>query len=137
MALTVYEDRESVFAAIMAGACGYLLKGVAFDELVASLRQLQSGGAPMSPNIARRLLVDIQNSSVPRLASPPPPPQLLSARELAILRHIEQGLSYKEIAQLLGISTHTVHSHLKSTYEKFRAHGRHEAVIKARRLGIL
>ena len=130
MAYTIYEDRSTVFAAIRAGACGYLLKGASPRELVESLRELYDGGAPMSPKIARKVILDIQSIERPERA-------VLSEREIHILREIEKGRSYKEIAAALHISPHTVHAHIKNIYEKVQAHGRAEAIRKARHMGVI
>jgi two-component system NarL family response regulator len=136
MAWTVYEDRSTVFAAIKAGACGYLLKGSAPEDVLLALRDLVAGGAPMSPRVARKLLVEFQRTPEDqRPAADVTEP--LTSRELEVLKGIEQGLSYKEIAQALSLSTHTVHGHLKHIYEKFQAHGRRDAIATARRLGVL
>lgn len=134
MALTIYEDRSTVFAAIKAGACGFLVKGASPRELIESLRELHDGGAPMSPKIARKVLLDIQGGERPAAGEGPP---LLSERELQILRQLERGLSYKGIAAELGISPHTVHTHIKNVYEKVHARGRADVLRKARNLGAL
>ncbi len=132
MAYTIYEDRATVFAAIKAGACGYLVKGCSPRELIESLRELYEGGSPMSPKIARKVILDIQ-----QLEQPEAKGEILSEREVDILRLIEQGRSYKEIAGTLHISTHTVHTHIKNIYEKIQAPSRQEALRKARNLGVL
>jgi len=132
MAYTIFEDRATVFAAIKAGACGYLLKGCSPRELLESLRELHEGGAPMSPRIARKVILDIQEPAAGQTEGP-----ALSAREVDILRQIERGQSYKEIAASLGISRHTVHSHIKNIYEKVHARDRQEALRRARNLGAL
>lgn len=130
MAFTIFEDRATVFAAIKAGACGYLLKGASPRTLVESLRELYEGGAPMTPKIARKVVLDIQqDGKVPETP--------LSDREVDILREIERGLSYKEIAAALHISPHTVHTHIKNIYEKIQARSRAEALRKARSFGAI
>ena len=132
MAYTIYEDRATVFSAIKAGACGYLLKGCSPRELVESLEELHGGGAPMSPKIARKVILDIQGSQLDEAAKP-----VLSTREVEILRQIERGLSYKEIAVASSISPHTVHTHIKNIYEKIHARSRDDALRRARNLGVL
>ncbi|MBI5482094.1 MAG: response regulator transcription factor [Deltaproteobacteria bacterium] len=134
MAYTIFEDRSTVFAAIKAGACGYLLKGASPRELIESLRELHEGGAPMSPKIARKVILEIQQGDRTEEAAGA---DVLSRREVEILKLIEAGRSYKEIAAALGISAHTVHSHIKHIYEKVHAHGRNEALRRARNLGAL
>lgn len=126
---TVFEDRGNVFTALKAGASGYVLKGNAPNELIDGLISLSLGGAPMTPRIARKVLSEFQQ---PHAGENP-----LSARESSIVRCIEQGLSYKEIAEKLCISPHTVHTHIKNIYEKLQSKGRHEALQRARTIGII
>ena len=130
MVYTIFEDRDTVFAAIKAGASGYLLKGSPPRELIESLQNLHQGGSPMSPKIARKVIHEFQNA-------PEEDENPLSFRESAIVRSIEQGLSYKEIAELYNISSHTVHTHIKNIYEKLQAHGRKDFLQRARRIGII
>lgn len=134
MAYTIYEDRSTVFAAIRAGACGYLLKGSSPRELIESLHELHAGGAPMSPKIARKVILDIQGEET---GATDAESTLLSSREIEILQHVERGLSYKAIATALHISPHTVHTHIKNIYEKVQARSRSEALRKARNIGVL
>jgi two-component system NarL family response regulator len=126
---TIYEDRENVFAAIKAGASGYILKGRPARDLIESLLILRQGGAPMSPRIARKVLGEFQKAAVEE--------NPLSARESRIIRFIEEGLTYKIIAERLNISPHTVHNHIKNIYGKLQASNRIEALNRARRIGIL
>jgi DNA-binding NarL/FixJ family response regulator len=130
MAHTIYEDRETVFSAIKAGASGYLLKGSTPREIVEALFNLHDGGAPMSPKIARKVIGEFQLYG-------PGEQYLLTPREKEILKRIEAGLAYKEVAEKLSISPHTVHSHIKKIYEKLHARNRREALINARRKGII
>lgn len=130
MVYTIFEDRETVFAAIKSGASGYILKGSPPRELIESLQNLHQGGAPMSPKIARKVIHEFQTVSEEGYNP-------LSHRESSIVRSIEQGLSYKEIAELFCISPHTVHTHIKNIYEKLQAHGRKDALQRARRIGII
>jgi len=130
MAHTVFEDRENVFAAIKAGASGYLLKGSSPREIIESIHALYKGGAPMSPKIARKIIVELQDD----VASDE---FLLTSRETEIVKLIEEGLTYKEIGERLSISTHTVHTHIKNIYEKLQAKNRHDAISKARKKGII
>lgn len=131
MAYTIHENSETVFAAIKAGACGYLLKGSSPRELIESLRELYDGGAPMSPKIARKVILEMQATNSDGIETE----NLLTNREQEILRLIEKGLSYKEVASDLFISPHTVHTHIKKIYEKVKAGNRDEVVRKARRMG--
>jgi DNA-binding NarL/FixJ family response regulator len=130
MAYTIFEDRETVFSAIKAGASGYILKGSTPRELIESLNSLYRGGAPMSPKIARKVIQEFQDETVIESS-------LLSHREKEIVRGIEQGLTYKNIAEKFFISPHTVHTHIKNIYEKLQAKDRPEAISKARRKGII
>lgn len=130
MVYTIFEDRDTVFAAIKAGAAGYILKGSPPRELIESLQNLHQGGAPMSPRIARKVIQEFQSAS-DEGENP------LSARESAIVRSIGQGLSYKEIAERYCISPHTVHTHIKNIYEKLQANGRRDALQRARKFGII
>ncbi|MCA9620358.1 MAG: response regulator transcription factor [Myxococcales bacterium] len=131
MAYTVSESRAGVFAALRAGATGYILKGCSPRELVEALRTLADGGAPMSPSVARMVVRTFQDEDA--VAED----YLLTARERDVLRHLEHGLSYKEVASALSISPHTVHSHIKKVYDKLHARGRGDAVNIARMKGLL
>ena len=130
MPYTIFEDRETVFSAIKAGASGYILKGSTPRELVESLCSLYNGGAPMSPKIARKVIKEFQDGVTDE-------DNLLSHREKNIVKGIELGLTYKNIAEKFNISPHTVHTHIKNIYEKLQAKDRQEAISKARRKGII
>ncbi len=130
MAHTVFEDRENVFSAIKAGASGYILKGSSPREIVEAIHEVHKGGAPMSPKIARKVIHEFQDESVSEQ-------YLLSLREKDIVKCIEEGLTYKEISHRLGISAHTVHTHIKRIYEKLHAKNRVEALAKARKTGVI
>ncbi|MEI6168233.1 MAG: response regulator transcription factor [bacterium] len=129
MAFTICEDRTTVFAALKAGAYGYILKGDAPQLLVASLRELAQGGSPMSPAIARQVIREFHPVGVDDHA--------LTPRERAVLDLVAEGRLYKEIAGALGLSGHTVHTHIKRIYGKLHAHGRADAVQKAGEAGLL
>ncbi len=130
MAHTVFEDRENVFSAIKAGASGYILKGSSPREIVEAIHAIHKGGAPMSPKIARKIIHEFQDEA-------PGDQYILSQREKDIVKCIEQGLTYKEISLRLKISSHTVHTHIKNIYEKLQAKDREEALLKARKTGII
>ena len=132
LAYTIYEDRTTVFAAIKAGACGYLLKSATPRELVESIREIHQGGSPMTPRIARNVLLEIQAA-----AGTSGEAALLTTREAEVLREVDRGRSYKEIGDTLHISVNTVHTHIKKVYEKVQARTRDEALRKARNLGVL
>lgn len=130
MVYTIFEDRDTVFAAIKAGAAGYILKGSSPRELVDSLFVLHNGGAPMSPRIARKVIHEFQ-SATPAEQNP------LSPKESQIVRLVEQGLTYKEVAESLAISPHTVHTHIKNIYDKLQARDRRDALLRAKKMGII
>ena len=129
MAFTICEDRATVFAALKAGAYGYILKGEAPQMLVESLRELAQGGSPMSPSIARQVIRELHPAGEDDNA--------LTPRERAVLDLVAGGCLYKEIAESLGLSGHTVHTHIKRIYGKLHAHGRADAVHKAGEAGLL
>ena len=131
MAHTVFEDRENVFSAIKAGGSGYILKGSSPREIVEAIHELHKGGAPMSPKIARKVIHEFQDENITNEQ------YVLSQREKDVVRCIEEGLTYKEISRKLKISSHTVHTHIKNIYEKLQAKDRGEALIKARKTGII
>ncbi|HMK61760.1 MAG TPA: response regulator transcription factor [Dissulfurispiraceae bacterium] len=130
MAHTIFENRESVFSAIKAGASAYILKGSRPVELIDALNKLHDGGAPMSPKIARMVIQELQDAGSSD-------PYLLSRREKEVLKEIEKGMSYKEIATKLNISPQTIHTHIKKIYEKLHAQDRRDALVKARKKGII
>lgn len=132
VALTVYDDDERVFDALCAGAYGYLLKNTPPAKLLECLREVVSGGAPMSPEIARRVVKIFRDFRPPERSD-----CNLTAREKEILRLLVDGHSYKTAAGKLGISIHTVSFHLRNVYTKLQVHSETEAVAKALREGIV
>jgi DNA-binding NarL/FixJ family response regulator len=126
---TVHDDRTSVLAAIKAGASGYVLKGASPRELIEALYNLDGGGSPMSPKIARAVLRELQQ--------PAEGPDVLTPRERQVLQLVDQGLSYKELAAALHITTHTVHSHVKHIYARLQASDKRSVLAQARRRGLL
>lgn len=128
LALTVYEDDENVFNAICAGASGYLLKNTPPERLLESLREVAGGGAPMSPEVARRVLTIFRRFRPPERA-----PSHLTTQELTLLKLMVEGHHYKTAADEMGISINTVSFHLKHIYEKLQVHSKTEAVAKALR----
>ena len=129
MAHTVFDDRENVLSAIKAGASGYVLKGCAPRELVEALQSLNAGGSPMSPRIARAVLRELQQL--------PAEPDPLSPRERHVLKLVDEGLTYKQIADRLCVSPHTVHSHIKNIYDQMQVRSRSEALAQARSRGLI
>lgn len=144
LVISVFGDDDKVFQCIAAGAAGYLLKGVTEDELVVHLQDLQAGGSPMSPKIARRVLNEFRGSiNRPPVALPQPSDERdlldpeLTPKEHEILTALALGHSYGEVAESLGISLNTVRHHIKNIYSKLYVHSRYEAVLEANRRGLL
>lgn len=149
MVLTMFADHHKVLAAIKAGARGYLLKDQSLDDCVAAIRQVHGGGSPISPIIARLLLNELglgsasggtllgaptsasQSNASPHAAGP------LTTREIEALNLLARGFSYSECADLMGLSAHTIGSHVKNIYRKLEVSSRAEAVFEAASLGIL
>jgi len=123
--LTVYEDTENIFNALAAGASGYLLKRTKSAELIEAIREVHSGGSPMTTHIARKVIQSFQRSG-PSAS----PSENLSQREQEVLECLSQGFLYKEIAEKLGISYETVHTYIRRIYEKLQVRTRTEAVAK-------
>jgi len=129
--LTVYDDSEQVFKSLMAGATGYLLKRTPKEKLLEAIREVHSGGAPMSRQIARRVVQFFQEiDQLPAETQRAPEIATLTEREQEVLACLAQGHIYKEIANLLNISFETVRTHVRSIYEKLHVHSRTEAVLK-------
>jgi DNA-binding NarL/FixJ family response regulator len=126
MMFTVYENDEKVFEALKAGASGYLLKNTGLVQLIEALKELYSGGSPMSANIARKLVTLFRENQQNTTSL-----ELLSPRENEILQLLAQGLLYKEIATKAGISVATVRQHIHKIYEKLHVQNRTEALNKA------
>jgi len=128
MMCTVYEEDEKIFEALNAGASGYVLKKTAPDKLLDAIKELYEGGAPMSSQIARKVVTTFQNKTV--AFAPNDTLGLLSRREKEILEMLSKGLLYKEIAGQLSISSETVRKHVYHIYEKLHVGTRIEAVNK-------
>ena len=127
---TVFEDDDRVFDSICAGASGYILKNFLNTKLIDALIELQYGGSPMSPSIARKVLQRLQSTPLPQ-KQPDQNEYNLTPREKEVLSEIVNGLSYKMIAAELNISYETVRSHIKKIYEKLHVASLTEAVAKA------
>ncbi len=123
--LTAYEDTENIFAALSAGASGYLLKRAPRAEILEAISEVKRGGSPMTTHIARKVVQSFQ-----RPAATNEPTENLSAREQEVLDCLSHGLIYKEIAEKLGISYETVHTYIRRIYEKLQVRTRTEAVAK-------
>lgn len=122
--LTRHEDSDLVFDALRAGASGYLLKKMIASELIPAIEQVQAGGAPMSMQIARKVVGYFNQTSSPADV------EKLSKREQEVLALLAKGYLYKEIAETLGISVETVRMNLKHIYQKLHVHSRTEAAAK-------
>ena len=125
---TVFEDDDKVFAAICAGASGYILKGTPPDEVLEAIAEVYAGGSPMSPSIARKVLSFFRSVNMPE-----PTFYDLSKREKEVLSFLVEGHSYKMIADACGISFNTVNAHLRKIYEKLHVNSSQEAISKALR----
>lgn len=123
---TVYEDDDKIFKSLQSGAKGYILKGASSDKIRDAVRELYDGGSPMSPSIARRVLNVFQTLQITPLKSALP----LTQRELEILTELSKGLLYKEIGDLLCITTGTVKQHIHKIYDKLQVSNRTEAINK-------
>ncbi len=130
--LTVYGDDDHVFEAICAGACGYLVKGTPRERLLAAIGELRDGGSPMSPEIARKIVVMFQKAVPPKNRD-----SQLTPREFQILRLLADGHNYKTCADQLSLSLHTVRFHIRNIYEQLHVHSKSEAVLKALRSGLI
>ena len=128
LVLSVYGDDENVFDAICAGASGYLLKSTPPALLLSAIREVVDGGAPMSPEVARRVVTLFRDFRPPERAS-----YHLTPQETELLKLMIDGHHYKTAAHELGISTNTVSFHLKHIYQKLQVHSKTEAVAKALR----
>jgi DNA-binding NarL/FixJ family response regulator len=126
--LTVYDDDRRIFDAMCAGACGYLLKKTPPARLLESLKEVVGGGAPMSPEVARRVVALFREIRPPERAD-----YQLTAHEIRILAMLVEGHNYKTSADELGVSINTIRFHMRSIYEKLQVHSKSEAVSKALR----
>ena len=125
---TVYDDDERIFQALCAGASGYLLKKTPPPKLLESLQEAINGGAPMSPEVARRVLGLFRQISPPQHED-----YQLTPHELRLLKLLVEGHSYKTAATQLGVTVKTISFHLQKIYEKLQVHSKSEAVAKALR----
>lgn len=126
--LTVYEEDEYIFDALCAGACGYLLKKTAPARLIESLREAMEGGAPMSPEVASKVIGLFRQIRPPDRAD-----YHLTPHELRLLKMLVDGHNYKTAAAELHVSVATVAFHMRNIYEKLQVHSKSEAVAKALR----
>ena len=125
--VTMYEDTERIFKALRMGACGYLLKRCTPEELISAIREVRQGGAPMSREIARKVIASFQEPV--KIAAEV---EDLSPRELEILELLAGGFANKAIAERLGLTDGTVRWHLRHVYHKLHVRSRTEAALKFR-----
>lgn len=134
--VTVYDDNDSLFQSLVAGADGYLLKRANRLRLLDSVREIVSGGAPISPQVARRMVEDFHQlkkdgpEKPAEAAAASMDLQTLTAREQAVLAKLAEGFAPKEVASELGISWDTVRNHTTNIYAKLHVHSRSEAILK-------
>ncbi len=134
--VTMFEDDDSVFAAMRAGARGYVLKAASHEEILRAIRGVNNGEAIFGPGIARRLIGFFAGSPAAAPTAPPRAFPELSDREDAILRLIAQGRSNHEIANVLALSVKTVQNHVSNIFGKLQVADRAQAVIRAREAGL-
>jgi DNA-binding NarL/FixJ family response regulator len=153
LVVTMFADDAHVLGSIEAGATGYLLKDAQAPRIAAAIHEVRAGGSPISPSIARRVLAAFrvapqtsgqtaaQTAPAPTPAAspaaPPAEPSPLSERETEILRLVAKGFGFEAVGELLGISPHTVVTHVKKIYRKLAVHSRGEAVYEASQMGLL
>jgi DNA-binding NarL/FixJ family response regulator len=130
--LTVHGDDDHLFEAICAGACGYLLKETPPARLLEAIREVHTGGAPMSPEVARKVVVMFQ-----KIVPPKAEDDRLSARELELLKLLAEGHSYKTAAHALSLSIDGIRFHVRNIYERLHVHSKSDAVLKALRSGLI
>jgi DNA-binding NarL/FixJ family response regulator len=123
--LTVHEDPDTIFESLSAGASGYLLKPVRAAELLAAVKDVYAGGAPMTSNIARKVVKSFRRAGTEANET-----KELSPRERDVLDYLVKGYSYKETADQMGISYSTVHTHIEHIYQKLHVQSRAQAVAK-------
>jgi len=126
--LTVYDDDEMIFNALCAGACGYMLKKTPPARLIESLTEAMEGGAPMSPEVARRVIKLFREIRPPDKAD-----YKLTPHELRLLKLLVEGHNYQTAAASQGVKITTVAFHMRNIYEKLQVHSKSEAVSKALR----
>jgi DNA-binding NarL/FixJ family response regulator len=130
--LTINADEDSVFESICNGACGYLLKNTPPARLLEAVGETHKGGAPMSPEIARKVVTLFQKTGPPEKLD-----ERLTPQEMRLLRLLVEGQTYQGAADALKISVHTARNYIRSIYDKLHVHSKSEAVCKALRSRIV
>jgi DNA-binding NarL/FixJ family response regulator len=141
MVVSVFADEAHVMSAIEAGASGYLVKDSAPTSFIQQIRELHAGGSPISPVIARKLLGRLNAAPASHMQEPALSGQIdtieLAESERMVLSYAARGYSYDEVAELMGVTRHTVLSYVKRCYRKLQVHSKTEALYEARRLGLV
>ena len=135
--LTTFDEDEEVFAALRAGAVGYMLKASSAEKLCGAIRAAAQGSAVLEPSVAAKLMARAAAPAAPRAPAAPPLSEPLSARELDVLRFLASGFSNKEIGAQLKISEGTVKNHMTNVLGKLGALDRTQAALRARELGLV
>lgn len=130
--LTINADEDRVFESICKGACGYLLKNTPPARLLEAIAETHNGGAPMSPEIARKVVTLFQKTGPPERID-----ERLTPQEMRLLRLLVEGHTYQGAADMLKISIHTARNYIRSIYDKLHVHSKSEAVCKALRSRII
>lgn len=130
---TIHNDDQKIFDAICAGATGYLLKEISADELIKAIKESRSGGSPMSPNIARKVISFFQKSKTSVFETS----NDLTEREIQVLKKMSEGKSYSLIANELFLSIDGVRYHIRHIYEKLHVNSRGQAVAKGFKNGLI
>ena len=131
--LTIYEESDVVFKALLAGACGYLVKKTPPAKLLEAIKEVYDGGSPMSSHIARKVISVFRQTKEEKYSEE----FALTEREKAILNGLADGMNYNEIAEKNFISVDTVRHHIRNIYKKLHVHSQSEAVAKAIRKGLI
>jgi DNA-binding NarL/FixJ family response regulator len=134
--LTTFDDESIIFEGLRAGALGYLLKDVSGAELAAAIREVYRGGALIQPSVARKVLAEFSRLPAAQAPSPVLPGDILTDREIEILKLVARGLSNKEIALRLSLTEGTVKNYVSGILQKLGVQDRTQAALKARELGI-
>lgn len=137
MVITMSSDEEHILACIEAGATGYVLKESAHDNILRAILELRSGGSPISPVIARKVLARMHRHATHKPVESDIEGVLLTRRESSILELIARGGTYAKVAKALGLSVGTVQTHIKHIYAKLCVHSRTEAIVEAQRRGLI
>ena len=134
LVVTGFNDEHHVFQALQAGAKGYISKHDSSQKITDAIGQMMSGGAPISPVIARLMLTRFQPAEAKQQSKEL---ELLTERELSILSYVSRGFTAKEIAEMLEVSYYTVTTHVKNIYRKLKVNSRAEALFEAIQLGLI